>query len=131
MIPNQNFFRFFPETETPEQKQSADRSGCLKIGAYLVLKKIISAEGTRLPHRKEKSQTLDERDGHRSDLSKAQSFKMPSEGGRRTLSSPEHGDRPSQRGVVDRHHLYPDEARLPVSYSHHRLVQQMYRRMVA
>lgn len=42
MIPNQNFFRFFPETETPEQKQSADRSGCLKIGAYLVLKKIIS-----------------------------------------------------------------------------------------
>ena len=88
-------------------------------------------EGTRLPHRKEKSQTLDERDGHRSDLSKAQSFKMPSEGGRRTLSSPEHGDRPSQRGVVDRHHLYPDEARLPVSYSHHRLVQQMYRRMGA
>lgn len=39
-------------------------------------------------------------------------------------------DRP-QRGVVDRHHLYPDEARLPVSYSHHRLVQQMYRRMGA
>ena len=42
-----------------------------------------------------------------------------SEGGRRTLSSPEHGDRPSQRGVVDRHHLYPNEARLPVSDSHH------------
>jgi transposase len=42
MYPNTNFLKFFPEVELPEAKSMASRSGCLRIGAFLVIRKIIA-----------------------------------------------------------------------------------------
>ena len=42
MYPNTNFLKFFPTEELPETKGIAYRSGCLRVGTYLVLRKIIS-----------------------------------------------------------------------------------------
>ena len=41
MEPNGNYLKFFPETELPEELPVSNRSGCLKIGDYLVIKKVI------------------------------------------------------------------------------------------
>lgn len=41
MIPNENYLKFFPDAELPEELPVSGRSGCLKIGTYLVIKKII------------------------------------------------------------------------------------------
>jgi len=46
MIPNQNFIKFFPEAELPEDKTTAGRSSCLRIGSYIVIKSIV--EGYKL-----------------------------------------------------------------------------------
>lgn len=40
MIPNENYLKFFPETDIPEES-GCERSSCLRIGAYLVIKKIM------------------------------------------------------------------------------------------
>ena len=42
MYPNANFLKFFPDEELPEEKDEADRSGCLRIGAFLILRCIIA-----------------------------------------------------------------------------------------
>lgn len=42
MFPNQNYLRFFPDTELPEEEGNPDRSGCLHIGAYAIIRQIIS-----------------------------------------------------------------------------------------
>lgn len=42
MYPNTNFLKYFPDTELPEIKDTACRSGCLRIGAFLVLRRIIA-----------------------------------------------------------------------------------------
>lgn len=42
MFPNTNYIRFFPEAELPEEKEDASRSGCLRIGTWLILRRIIS-----------------------------------------------------------------------------------------
>ena len=42
MYPNTNFLKFFPAAEIPETKGKAYRSGCLRVGTYLVLRRIIS-----------------------------------------------------------------------------------------
>ena len=42
MYPNTNFVRFFPLEELPEEKNDTCRSGCLRIGTWLVLRRIIS-----------------------------------------------------------------------------------------
>lgn len=42
MYPNTNFLKFFPSEELPETKAEAYRSGCLRVGTYLVLCRIIS-----------------------------------------------------------------------------------------
>lgn len=42
MYPNTNFLKFFPSEELPETKGGAHRSGCLRIGTYLVLCRIIA-----------------------------------------------------------------------------------------
>jgi hypothetical protein len=39
--PNQNFLKYFPEAELPEEKDRTLRSSCLRIGAHLVIAKII------------------------------------------------------------------------------------------
>ncbi len=41
MVPNQNFLTYFPETELPEEKFNSNRSSCLRIGAYIVVQKIL------------------------------------------------------------------------------------------
>lgn len=41
MVPNQNFLTYFPETELPEEKFNSNRSSCLRIGAYIVIQKIL------------------------------------------------------------------------------------------
>lgn len=41
MIPNDKFLKNFPQVILPEEKSSC-RSGCLRIGAYIVLRRIIS-----------------------------------------------------------------------------------------
>ena len=42
MYPNTTFLKFFPSEELPETKGGAHRSGCLRIGTYLVLRRIIA-----------------------------------------------------------------------------------------
>ena len=48
MIPNENFLKYFGDVELPEIKTGVDRSSCLKIGAFLVVRKIM--EEYNLPH---------------------------------------------------------------------------------
>mgnify|MGYP000950551236 CR=1 FL=1 len=45
MQPNQNYLRFFPEIELPEGKDRTLRSSCLRVGAYIVLQKLIRESG--------------------------------------------------------------------------------------
>lgn len=42
MYPNQNFFRFFTDEEFLEKLPDRERSGCLRIGTFLVLRQIIA-----------------------------------------------------------------------------------------
>lgn len=39
--PNENFLRFFPDTPLPEEKDRASRSSCLRIGTFLVIRKLL------------------------------------------------------------------------------------------
>jgi transposase len=41
MQPNQNFLKYFPESDLPLYESRTDRSSCLRIGAYVVISKII------------------------------------------------------------------------------------------
>lgn len=41
MVPNQNFLTYFPEVELPDEKFNSNRSSCLRIGAYLIIQKIL------------------------------------------------------------------------------------------
>lgn len=41
MVPNQDFLNCFPETELPEEKYNSNRSSYLRIGAYIVIQKIL------------------------------------------------------------------------------------------
>lgn len=41
MLPNENFLKYFPDEQLPEEKDRLHRSSCLRIGGYLVIKKII------------------------------------------------------------------------------------------
>lgn len=41
MRPNENFKKYFPEVEAPEERTDAGRSSCLRAGAYMVIDKVI------------------------------------------------------------------------------------------
>ena len=41
MYPNPNFLKYFPDYEQPEVPDEVSRSHCLRIGAYIVIKKIM------------------------------------------------------------------------------------------
>jgi transposase len=45
MQPNQNFLKFFPDAELPENKDRTIRSSALRVGAYVVIRKIMSDYG--------------------------------------------------------------------------------------
>ncbi|MDY0256217.1 transposase [Gudongella oleilytica] len=42
MIPNEKYLIFYPEAKLPEEKKSSRRSACLRVGAYMVLKRIVA-----------------------------------------------------------------------------------------
>jgi len=41
MYPNANYLKFFPEAEISDEVERTDRSSCLRIGAFLVIRKIM------------------------------------------------------------------------------------------
>lgn len=41
LIPNENFLKYFGDVELPDKKQNTNRSSCLRIGTFLVIRKII------------------------------------------------------------------------------------------
>lgn len=41
MRPNENFRKYFPEVEVPEEKECLSRSSCLKVGTYMAINKSI------------------------------------------------------------------------------------------
>lgn len=45
MYPNPNFLKYFPEVELPEERDRSKRSSCMRIGAYILIKKIIADYG--------------------------------------------------------------------------------------
>ena len=45
MRPNENFRKYFPEIELPEEKEDSMRSSCLKAGTYMVIQKVIKDLG--------------------------------------------------------------------------------------
>jgi hypothetical protein len=45
MYPNRNYFTYFPDAELPLRKNEDGRSGCLKIGAFLVIRTITESCG--------------------------------------------------------------------------------------
>lgn len=45
MQPNTNFLTYFPETELPEEKFDSNRSSALKIGSYVVIRRILDEYG--------------------------------------------------------------------------------------
>jgi hypothetical protein len=42
MIPNEKYLMYFPEAFLPEEKKGVYRSACLRVGSYMVLRKIIA-----------------------------------------------------------------------------------------
>jgi len=45
MYPNANYLKFFPDEELPEEDRPTGRSSCLRIGAFMIIKKIICDYG--------------------------------------------------------------------------------------
>ena len=45
MHPDGNFFKYFPQVELPEDLPSSSRSGCLKIGSFLVIHRVLRYYG--------------------------------------------------------------------------------------
>ncbi len=41
MIPNENYLKYFPDEDMPEINERTKRSSCLRVGAWLVIRKII------------------------------------------------------------------------------------------
>jgi hypothetical protein len=42
MIPNENFLKYFPEVQRPEEKDRNNRSSCIRIGTHIIINKIIN-----------------------------------------------------------------------------------------
>ena len=42
MQPNENFLKFFPDTDLPEERDRAQRSCALRIGTWIVVRKIVN-----------------------------------------------------------------------------------------
>ena len=43
--PNENFLRFFPEEDLPEEKNRSVRSSCLRIGTFIVIRQLMKETG--------------------------------------------------------------------------------------
>lgn len=47
MFPNDNFLKLFPDYAVPEETPDADRSCCLKLGPWVVIKKLVREYGLK------------------------------------------------------------------------------------
>lgn len=45
MQPNQNYLKYFPEVDLPEEKDRTLRSSCLRVGTHIVLQKLFRESG--------------------------------------------------------------------------------------
>ena len=45
MEPNENFLKYFPEVDLPEEKYDSNRSSCLRIGAYIIIQQMMKETG--------------------------------------------------------------------------------------
>ena len=45
MEPNENFLKYFPEVDLPEERYDSNRSSCLRIGAYIIIKQMMKETG--------------------------------------------------------------------------------------
>lgn len=45
MRPNENFRKYFPEVEVPEEKEGSGRSSCLKAGTYIIIRQVAKELG--------------------------------------------------------------------------------------
>jgi len=45
MRPNQNFLMHFPDVELPEEKDEERRSSCLRVGAFIVVRRVMQEHG--------------------------------------------------------------------------------------
>lgn len=45
MRPNENFRKYFPEVEAPEEKRNFRRSSCLKVGTYMAISQVVKELG--------------------------------------------------------------------------------------
>lgn len=47
MVPNNNFSTYFPEVEVPEEKSAPSRSSCVKVGANVMVNRVVKELGLR------------------------------------------------------------------------------------
>ncbi len=45
MVPNENYMKYFGDLGQPEERENARRSSCIRIGAFLVIRKILEDYG--------------------------------------------------------------------------------------
>lgn len=45
MEPNENFLKYFPEVDLPEERYDSKRSSCLRIGAYIIIQQMMKETG--------------------------------------------------------------------------------------
>ena len=45
MEPNENFLKYFPEVDLPEERYDSNRSSCLRIGAYIIIQQVMKETG--------------------------------------------------------------------------------------
>ena len=45
MRPNENFRKYFPDVEAPEERENSGRSSCLKAGTYMIIRQMVKELG--------------------------------------------------------------------------------------
>ena len=45
MEPNENFLKYIPEVDLPEERYDSNRSSCLRIGAYIIIQQMMKETG--------------------------------------------------------------------------------------
>ena len=45
MEPNENFLKYFPEVDLPEERYDSNRSSCLRIGVYIIIQQMMKETG--------------------------------------------------------------------------------------
>ena len=45
MVPNENYMKYFGDLGQPEERENARRSSCIRIGTFLVIRKVLEDYG--------------------------------------------------------------------------------------